>query len=41
VYTPELRGPFFIIPTDQIVPSGEEMWAAFAVMFDYLLEEAK
>ncbi len=41
VFTVELRGPDFVLPPNEIVPSGEEMWAAFAAMFDHFLEEAK
>ena len=39
-YTSELRdkGHSFLLPPNQITPSGEEMWAAFAVMFDKVLE---
>ena len=39
-YTPELRdnGYSFLLPPDQIIPSGEEMWEAFRVMFDKVIE---
>ncbi len=42
-YTPELReGPVsvFVLPEEEIIPSGEEVWAAWESMLDYLLEEA-
>jgi len=39
-YTPELRdnGYGFVLPPNQIIPSGEEVWAAFEVMLDEILE---
>lgn len=40
-YTPELRdnGFGFLLPPELIIPSGEEIWAAWEVMFNYLLNE--
>ncbi len=43
VYTPELReGPVsvFILPEEEILPSGQEFWAAWESMLDFLLQEA-
>ncbi len=43
VYTPELRagpGSIFVLPEEEILPSGQEVWAAWETMLDYLLEEA-
>ena len=45
MYTPELRdndgfGSDFELPPDEIYPSGVEVWAAWEVMLDFLLEEA-
>ena len=40
VYTTELRdtGKYgFILPPEQIIPSGEELWAAFRVIFAKLV----
>lgn len=39
-YTIELRdqGYGFLLPEDQIIPSGQEMWAAFQVGLDKVLE---
>ncbi len=42
-YTPELReGPVsvFVLPEEEIIPSGEEVWAAWESMLDNLLAEA-
>ena len=38
-YTVELRdqGYSFLLPEDQIVPSGEEIWAAYATVFDKVI----
>lgn len=43
VYTPELReGPVsvFVLPEEEILPSGQEFWAAWESMLDFLLQEA-
>ncbi len=43
VYTPELRagpGSIFVLPEEEILPSGQEVWAAWESMLDNLLEEA-
>lgn len=45
VYTPELRenrgsGSVFELPPEEILPSGQEVWAAWEVMLDKLLSEA-
>ena len=40
-YTVELRDTGrhgFVLPADQIIPSGEELWAAFKVMLDKMIE---
>jgi hypothetical protein len=39
-YTVELRtqGHGFELPPDQIIPSGEEMWAAYMVCLDKVIE---
>lgn len=43
VYTPELRdnGYGFVLPPDQIIPSGEEVWAAMEVMLTEVIENRK
>ena len=44
VYTTELRdtGRYgFRLPPDQIIPSGEELWAAFKVQFAKMIELSK
>jgi len=44
VFTTELRdtGRYgFVLPADQIIPSGEEMWAAFEVVIARILDDAK
>ena len=40
VYTPELRdnGYGFLLPPQYIIPSGEEVWAAWEVIFAKLKE---
>ncbi len=45
VYTPELRSAdfpnsIFELPPEEILPSGQEVWAAWMSMLDFLLEEA-
>eukprot|EP00094_Tigriopus_californicus_P011301 TCALIF_10908-PA protein Name:"Similar to Carboxypeptidase B (Astacus astacus)" AED:0.19 eAED:0.19 QI:25/0.85/0.75/1/1/1/8/52/400 len=39
VYTPELRdnGFGFVLPPEYIIPSGEEVWAAWKVMLDKIM----
>ena len=39
-YVTELRdqGYSFVLPPEQIIPSGEEMWAAFEVVIRQLIE---
>lgn len=39
VYTPELRdnGFGFVLPPQYIIPSGEEVWAAWEVMLDKIM----
>jgi hypothetical protein len=37
-YTTELRGSDFLLPPDQIVPSGEEMWEAHKVAIDKVIQ---
>jgi carboxypeptidase A4 len=37
-YTIELRGNSFVLPPDEIVPSGEELWAAYKVCIDKIME---
>jgi len=41
VYTPELRdnGYGFLLPPEQIYPSGTETWAAWEVILNFLLDE--
>lgn len=42
VYTPELReGPVsvFVLPEEEILPSGEEMWEAFKVFFQQVIDD--
>ena len=43
VYTTELRdqGYSFLLPPDQIIPSGEEMWAAYEVLMNKVIELSK
>lgn len=44
VYTTELRdtGRYgFRLPPEQIIPSGEELWAAFKVQFEKMIEISK
>jgi len=40
VYAPELRdnGFGFLLPPEQIIPSGEEIWAGWEVMLNQVLE---
>jgi predicted deacylase len=42
-YTPELRdnGYGFVLPPNLIIPSGEEVWAAWKSMLDTLIKEMK
>ena len=43
VYTTELRdqGYSFLLPPEQIIPSGEEMWAAYEVMLAKAIEVSR
>lgn len=41
VFTPELRdnGYGFVLPPELILPSGEEVWAAWEAMLNKLMED--